>query len=631
MGYHKIHCPVCGGILYPIDVKFSISEFVREIEDKGLVKDYSDGIRGIIDGDQIHLITQNDFLWDMSKEDIEKCIVKDRFTLMRNGLLCRFGNRVMQMVDQGEPDEKIALEILKSLPEEILSREGNTGEARLKAVTDLIKYAKTGEVLFSINLQFNMVKDDMGNEIAMDIRTGRGDIIGKSKKCSSCGSPLSKMAGQYEEKIVSLLGTPAAGKSAYLTAAIQKMINNARVECGISVELERTSSDYIEMNELCLEPYSNGFAVTKTDQGTFPQLSLGLKNVKTGKIFLYTFVDIPGEIFIGEENNESEWLTNRKIIQHSDVIWYCVSAKQLFAEAYNRENRGELDNSEMVELQTLNQNTMEFVKAMFRNRPKPAVALILTKSDLLESLIATTRFDMDSDTDVELKQYYYKIITSAINGGSWDICDGEPISLQAMDDFRLKYERIMNNAQKVSEFIKNYGVDYARIFLEDMSDAFEKTQLPCFSQAAYGREPVISFSIKAILENLFSQDKILEEKDLAYVKSLCGEENYLNKNYVVLREQRKDDSYYVELRKLYKKYNSIKPFGIMMILNWTFAYTGILPCIAADGEDWKEIPMYGNEFEELQDTLANNKQKRVTVQQPTSNKSKKNGFFAKFF
>ena len=65
-GYYDIHCPFCGGIIGPLDIKFSISEFVEEIFNQRLDEKYNDGILGVIDGEEINLILDNDFLWDMS-------------------------------------------------------------------------------------------------------------------------------------------------------------------------------------------------------------------------------------------------------------------------------------------------------------------------------------------------------------------------------------------------------------------------------------------------------------------------------------------------------------------------------------------------------------------------------------
>ena len=43
-GYYDIHCPFCGSIISPMDIKFSVSEFVEEIFNQRLDEKYDDGI-----------------------------------------------------------------------------------------------------------------------------------------------------------------------------------------------------------------------------------------------------------------------------------------------------------------------------------------------------------------------------------------------------------------------------------------------------------------------------------------------------------------------------------------------------------------------------------------------------------
>ena len=351
-GYHDIHCPYCGKIIGPFDIKFSISEFVEEIFNQRLDEKYNDGILGVIDEEEINLILDNDFLWDMSVNDIQECYSGDMFVLAGDNLIKRFGfgavnklheitlkaieevaesSNINEALNSNSDVKALVEEILKNISPERLLRTEVEQSDRDMAVLNLIRYAKTDNVLFKINLKVEADKDDNGNIINKDIRSADERIICKSKRCCNCGNELSKMSGKYEEKIISFIGSPAAGKSAYLAAAINKLLNSGQTEYGIEVIFDYQSSDYIAFNEACLDPYSKGFAITKTNQDTFPQLSMALKNKSLGKTYLYTFVDIPGETFISENGcNVSDLLENRRIIKHADVVWYCVSAKQFF-------------------------------------------------------------------------------------------------------------------------------------------------------------------------------------------------------------------------------------------------------------------------------------------------------------
>ena len=222
-GYYDIHCPFCGSIIGPLDIKFSISEFVEEIFNQRLDEKYNDGILGVIDGEEINLILDNDFLWDMSVNDIQECYSGDMFVLAGDNLIKRFGFKALDMLHSitEEAVEEIAdssnisealmsntevrglvEEILKNVSHERLMRTEVQVEDRDAAVLNLIRYAKTDKTLFKIHLKVEADKDDNGNIINKDIRSEDERIICKSKRCCNCGNELSKMSGKYEEKII---------------------------------------------------------------------------------------------------------------------------------------------------------------------------------------------------------------------------------------------------------------------------------------------------------------------------------------------------------------------------------------------------------------------------------------------
>lgn len=637
-GYYDIHCPFCGSIIGPMDIKFSISEFVEEIFNQRLDEKYNDGILGVIDGEEINLILDNDFLWDMSVNDIQECYSGDMFVLAGDNLIKRFGFKALDMLHSitEEAVEEIAEssnmsealmsntevrelveEILKNVSHERLMRTEVQVEDRDAAVLNLIRYAKTDKTLFKIHLKVEADKDDNGNIINKDIRSEDERIICKSKRCCNCGNELSKMSGKYEEKIISFIGSPAAGKSAYLAAAINKLLTSGQSEYGVEVILDYQSSDYIAFNDACLYPYSKGFAITKTNTGTFPQLSMALKNARLGKTYLYTFVDIPGETFIDENGcNVSDILANRRIIKHADVIWYCVSAKQLFSSKIGRvrraKNDGAIENEEMNDLRILGQNTIKFANEMYKDGDKkPAVALILTKSDLLSNFIMENVFSGDIDKNRLLKKEYFKTICSVpygsynSDGEDYDYYDGEPNTLGYMHDGKLIYRKFMNDAKRIVDFIKNYGEPYSEVFMGNIATAFHKKTCPCFSEASYGRNPVEKYSMDVAMRFLLSHKDRLQPRDYEDIIDIFGEkeveafENGEGK-LPVIKEQ--EDVNYIQ--NLYKKLNPIYPFGIMSILEWTFAYTGFIECVENDGDNWNVVPTAGPEFNTLQTRLT---------------------------
>lgn len=671
-GYYDIHCPYCGSIIGPWDVKFSITEFVQEIFNQRLDDKFNDGILGVIDEEEIHLILDNDFLWDMSVTDIQGCYVGSMFELSGENLIKRFGSaaemfnklteeeveevaesyNINETLNEKENVRALVDEILKNVPPERLIRTEVPTEERDVAVLNLIRYAQSKKTLFKINLKIEPDKDDRGNIINKDIRSSDERIICKSKRCCNCGNELSKMAGKYEEKIVSFIGSPASGKSAYLAAAINKLLTTGQGEYGVEVIFDYQSSDYIAFNSACLLPYSKGFAIVKTNQDTFPQLSMALKNSKLDKTYLYTFVDIPGETFIDENGcNVGDLLANRRIIKHADVVWYCVSAKQLFSSKIGRVRRarseGYIENEEMDDLRILGQNTIKFANEMFDDEDKmPAVALVLTKSDLLSNFIMENVFSGDINKNRLLKKEYFKTICAAPqhsysdDGEDYDYYDGEPNTLGYMQEGKLIYQRFMNDAKRTIDFVKNYGEPTAEVFMGNVATAFNKKVCPCFSEASYGRSPVEKYTMDVAMKYLLAHKDRLMPRDYEDILDIFGEDAIAafengEGRLPVIKEQ--EDVNYIQ--NLYKRLNPVYPFGIMSILEWTFAYTGFIGCVETDGDSWNDVPTEGDVFGELKSRLILEKDGPVLqgrmdfepLRTEEEQTSQKGGFFGGLF
>ncbi len=639
-GYYDIHCPYCGGIIQPNNVKFSISEFVAEIYNQSLQDTFNDGIVGVIDEDEINLILDNDFLWDMSVQDVECCYFEGMFVLGGRNLVKRFGARVMEIFENITKEEidsvaqssnvdemlksnennvaVLVREILKKVPRERLIRSEVSAEERNVAVLNLLSYAKTTKTLFKIHLSVEIDTDDRGNRFPKDIRSDDGRVICRSKRCCNCGNELSKMAGKYEEKIISFIGSPAAGKSAYLAASISKLLKSGQSEYGIEVVFDYQSADYIAFNESCLMPYTNGFAITKTNQGTFPQLSMALRNLYTQKTFLYTFVDIPGETFIDENGcNVSDLLANRRIIQHADVVWFCVSAKQLFASKVSsvkakKRNDATIENEEMRNLSVLGANTIEFANNMFpEGHKRPAVALILTKSDLLSNFIMENVFG-NGENDINIKNDYFKRICSCPQNSNnaqrelFDYYDGEPNTMGQIYHGRLIWEKFINDSKQISGFIREYGDSYTSAFMGNVASAFKKRTCVCFSQASYGRDSIEQFSTEAAIKFLLKNKDRLKAEEYEDVVDILGGESvvdaYEKGKGKIPPIRRKSD---IEaIHEKYRRLNQIYPFAIMSPLMWTFAYTGFIECVENNGVKWNLVPTYGPAFNLLQSRLT---------------------------
>ena len=662
MGYHKIHCPQCGHITGPMQVKFSISEFVQEIFDRGMERTYDDGILGSINEDEITLITEHDYLWDMTISEIDDCRIGDgadaMFSLQGENIIKRFGPEAINMLKRIAPPaihevseandiygaikktpdiNNIVEYILSSIPRERLLRCEKEVEDRFLAVFELVKLAKSNSELFKIHLKVKEDKDDIGNVIAMNIRSDDDRIICNSKRCPECGSKLSTLAGKYEEKIICFIGSPAAGKSAYLAAVIHKL-KTGGIKYGIESEYDDFSADYRAFYRDCLEPYSNGFAITKTNQDTFPQISMAFRNKNLGKCYLYTFVDIPGETFIGNEGfDASDMLSHRRIIKHAAVVWYCVSAKQLCRSNVALEKKaadGTIQNAEMTDLERLGLNTLRFTNEMFtRDDKKPAVALIMTKTDMLADYVIEGSFSGNPAENDALKHDYLKMICSigSRNDTPYGYSDGEPETLGYIDNSKFKYQTFLSTSHIVEKFMRNHGEETVPAFISQVCTAFSKDRIPCFAQASYGRSPIERFSVENAMRCILAKRELMNLNSYEAIVSYFGE-NAIAK-FIEAGEALPPVSNDViaEIKRAYNKLNPIYPFGVMSILIWTFAYTGFFGCIQPEGDKWIDIPTEGEQYEALKKRLTFEESGNVMMSSVSVEEDEPTGFFGRLF
>lgn len=673
-GYHVIHCPQCGQLMSPTEVKFSISQLVLHIFETQLDTVYSNGAMGIIDEDYIDIITDYDFLWDMTVNDIKNCYEGNvRFTLKGEKLVERFGSNAVQML-AALPDSEVnaedaavkelILEIKSKIEPERQLRKMIDNESCEEAILALIQYAKTGSTLFAIDLIVGIDSDDSGREIIVsDIHTPDERIVCSSKRCFQCGNELSTMAGKYEEKIVGFLGSPSAGKTAYLVSSINRLLAVASLQYDLNVTFDHESTDYAEFNTNALAPYRKGFAVRKTNKETFPQLTIAVGNPKLGKTYLYTFVDIPGETFIDQNSGSKntvdagQVLAERRILRYADVVLFCVSSEQVLKKFMDMKpffaGNTTVDNMAAGDLTILGSNTVKFMNILFKNGQKrPALALVLTKADLIADALLDYSFDnMDPQRDADIKQRYFSILCPVSSAGEdmgFEMKEGDPVDAGYMvGNKQFAYERFIKNSGIVADFLLKHGDSGTTYFMDNIALAFSDSQsdklprYPCFAQASYGRSGVERYSLEATVRFLMKPETRLKKRQLETLKQIFGEETLEKcaaEDFQNLPKVSTAEEEY--LQGLYEEYNPTHPFGIMSILLWIFAYTGLVSCVKSsvgypgNGVQWLEMPTQGEIFEKVQRELTlrvspSMPQTYQTAQQSAQEQKKQGGFFGK--
>lgn len=662
-----IHCPVCGELIKKEDIQFSIGDLAERALKKAM--EFNNGVAGnFIDVDNAFCFTnKNASLWMFTKGEIEDVCNKHNgwFTIDEETILDRFigdenRNKLYEcrefFQDEAYDDSnKQLVDIIN------FAREKFPDAVAVKNVLDndtiysLIKYAldsrgdESADPLFRTKLELRNTECDDGDMLLASITTAGEQASTMKKICPNCYHELSRMAGKYEEKIVCFMGSPTAGKTAYLTSMIHYLEDNGS-DIGVSVSLSdlgegNEDSQYFE--KYCLEPFKYGFAPIKTDADKFPHISVLFKDEKTNKKTLYTFVDMPGEIFAQENDGDvmqmdaASILSNRKIITKADVIWFCIASEQMFEvdsqilndddsrRAMDTGNK-QIDTRATIELYHLGTKVKGIMDLMFeRKEDIPPVAIIITKSDQLTGFIEEKK---DGKEDKDVFADYYKNICidpdkTGLNVGSFtELMKGSK---------GYSYETFRSKAEVVNQFANEFAVSSYKNFKVFAKDAFgleDATYLIMFSTASMGRRAV-NYSkeqmVKILLNNESTKEKIL--------KYLPDGDSY---NMDMTTER--------AMKKLYKETFPMYSFGLDGPILWTLAYTNFFNVakLGSDGE-YHTIDINEDNLEAIHRNLkmqyADIQMKKIVnnsaasfepkskQSQNVNSKEKKGGFFSSLF
>lgn len=577
--YHDFHCPVCGNKMDAWSFKFSLGDIIEKIVDS-----QDNYVCGTYDNVAYYsLIKDAKYFWNVSPNDMSKfkevseggalylrgkkmfahyITIKPEISKLYDELKAASGevsggNGGSIMLNQFENPktskvrEQLIDAIFSFLPIREIHDSGLSMQEIKNKISEIIDYALGGKLLFSANkITFTDEEDNMGNVIPTGLVIG-GLYKAEIKKCSCCGAVLPNHAGKYKQKIISFMGSPYSGKSAFLTSVISKLRQYGS-NIGLTLNTEENSPDYIKFKEN-LRAYEGGYSVTKTNETDFPQVSVDLKFYDSklpsakAKTYLYTFVDIPGEAFDLEIKDDIN--LKREIIRHSDILWYCLAAEQVFAahrldgdgtnstdgnifEIYGEDNKETLVNTANANLNDLSNKLQNFLSKFFKeNERKPAIVLILTKNDKMRSFV----YDIFKDSERNLttcSKYLCDIknTNGEAMGEPWLYTDAKNdnacvlLKKDRVDGIRTdipdnsfiinKFSSMSRRVSFVSDFLAKYGSPAFNGFYNTLTMSFGVNGIIGFSVASYGRE-ASTFNLAETIEILF---KYVESKNFIYKK-----------------------------------------------------------------------------------------------------------------
>ncbi len=263
-----------------------------------------------------------------------------------------------------------------------------------------------------------------------------GSAIFSDKKvsrriCSNCCSGIPYYSGLIKQSIISFIGMPASGKSTIIDAVYSKLKDTASIYTNILyTKISEEDHDMARYNIRRREAEEDLLTNRKTDLNQNPSLSVMVAKRKGDNEFedgiLFTFVDIPGEVFMaqravaeaGSENN-FRYFKRFKIMSKSDLLNIVIASEQLYADndARNTENAAAMalndfddfyDACDFFRLRYLNENS----------RPVP-VSFILSKIDAIEPESNQNDLNHQADGAPNYKRENYYIHKDAMGHTSY--------------------------------------------------------------------------------------------------------------------------------------------------------------------------------------------------------------------
>ncbi len=261
--------------------------------------------------------------------------------------------------------------------------------------------------ILECNCEFYTVKDDRGNEFEnmMTVTYFDGETESfQHMVCPNCGEPFYMDVGQYEERVIVMLGSSRVGKTAYLAALVEKlmpMFGTSEFEDKIVI-INSKDRKFEDFKKNILNAYRRNEKVIKTDMTaeTVPLFSLKIKIEEPKKYVILTFVDLPGEVFVPRSEEEylageasGKFLINhRKICESADIFWFCLAPVQIDGRLeYKNESASDKVELDMDMILT---NIESMIKLIGRKKKEiPPTAVLVTMSDVIaeeEQLYSST-------------------------------------------------------------------------------------------------------------------------------------------------------------------------------------------------------------------------------------------------
>lgn len=360
MAFHKVHCPRCGRTMYADELAFDLGEVINIALEKAKNRTFAADDEWY-DLTKLRLclyLTLRDLINDYNFKMTADGSYEEVFEFTTEHL----GAQLLKLADSLNPNYSLAQLVTSTNQFEYnkltkaLAPSGDIDfEDFAEKIQELaVRIQRNPNVTIArFHVTVRMQKDDRGEYFANQllVKFDDGDIktitrfVCKGEKGQPCGKVLYGHAGRYKEIVVGLAGTARVGKTAYLASLLACILkkSNGVEHLGYSQDVVTSIAYQDESFEIfeqdLLDPYIQCKKIAKTptifdkvgdtEAISLFSLTFAVKNPTGKKKYIFTFIDMPGEVFDDGNSGANDVLNNRQIITSADMIWMCISPAQI--------------------------------------------------------------------------------------------------------------------------------------------------------------------------------------------------------------------------------------------------------------------------------------------------------------
>lgn len=414
--YYDINCIECGNVFKANELTFNIDELLRKHSDD-IKKDKNNNT----DYDVFRSIKLG---MNYSESEVKVLLEKGCINVsdIREFLSAKYGIDIK--VEQRKPkiDEEVAqprsrrrldsIVSSASIPDDILEKYKKhikfrardvDGDTKQVCYEQLHRILTKDETILEIkNFKILYKQDDRGNSfpdvIKYSLSNGKMFMIDELS-CPHCGAPIKGTLGEHKQFVIGMIGSARVGKTAYLASLVDRIDPEPGIESidrNIFVKIGESGIGKSTFTDTILRAYRKNQPIPKTPpvNGWVPVFCLEVSI--NGTYYIFTFVDMPGEVFCRDED-ESDYvdldedfiMNTQRIITNSHMLWFCIDPIQIDPMIQKiQEQIGNVEKADKV-VENLDKlfdavgKKLKFIQVASENNEKKEAAILITKSDTI--------------------------------------------------------------------------------------------------------------------------------------------------------------------------------------------------------------------------------------------------------